>query len=137
MVLEFGNVLMMYIMPEFKISNGIGVFNAWNKSKGNEEVHNLAKYLLRWVANTKLIFLLLLIVILIFGSPQVQLYSMLAMAISTLLFFFTQFSIIRKMDKKGQITPKNYSIILFIEVFLITGAFITAFVLSIMGIVPY
>ena len=136
-VLEFGNVIMMYFMPEFKLSNGIGVFNAWNKSKGNEEVHNLAKYLVRWVANTKLIFIGLLIVILILGSPQVQLYSMLVMAVTTLVFFFTQFSIIRKMDKKGQITPKSYSIILFFEVFLITGAFITAFVLSILEIMPY
>ena len=84
-VLEFGNVIMMYVMPEFKLSNGIGVFNAWNKSKGNEEVHNLAKYLVRWVANTKLIFIGLLIVILILGSPEVQLYSMLVMAVTTLL----------------------------------------------------
>ncbi len=137
MVLEFGNVLMLYLMPEFKFSNGIGVFNAWNESKENEEMHNFAKYLVRWVANTKLIFILLLVIILILGGPQVLLYSMLVMAISTVAFFFTLFPIMRKMDKKGQISPKNYSIILFFEVFLITGAFITAFMLSILGIVPY
>ncbi|MHA1111462.1 MAG: hypothetical protein ACTSRE_10205 [Promethearchaeota archaeon] len=130
-VLEFGNVLMMYIKPEFKISNGIGVFNAWNKSKEDEEMHHLAKYLLRWVANTKLIFIGLLIVILIWGDSLVQLYSMLVMTVTTLAFFFTQFPIIRKADKKGRISPKNYSIILFCEVFLITGAFTAAFVLGV------
>lgn len=136
-VLESLNVLMMYFNPEFKFSNGIGVFNSWDASKGNEEVHGLAKYLVRWVASTKLIFIGLLIVILAIGSPDVQLYSMLVMAVSTAVFFFALFPLIRKLDKKGHITPKNYSIILFFEVFIITGAFITAFVLSIMGIVPY
>lgn len=137
MVLEFGNILMMYLMPEFKLSNGIGVFNAWGKSKENEEMHTLAKYLLRWVANTKLIFIGLLIVILIWGTPQVKLYSMIVMAVTTLIFFFTQFPIMRKADKNGNIAPKGYSLILFCEVFLITGMFLATFVLSLMGIVPY
>jgi hypothetical protein len=137
MVLESLNILMMYLKPEFKYSNGIGVFNGWDMSKGNEEVHGLAKYLVRWVANTKLIFIGLLIVILAIGTHEVQLYSMLVMAVTTAAFFFALFPLIRKLDKKGHITPKNYSLILFLEVFLITGAFTTAFVLSILGIVPY
>ncbi len=136
-VLESLNILMMYIKPEFKYSNGVGVFNAWNKSKGNEEVHNLAKYLVRWVANTKIIFIGLLIVILVIPYPDIQLYSMLVMAITTFMFFITLFPIIRRMDKKDQITPKNYSLILFFEVFIITGMFTAAFILSLMGIVPY
>jgi hypothetical protein len=130
-VLESLNVIMMYIKPEFIYSNGIGVFTGWESSKGNEEVHGLVKYLVRWVANTKLIFIGLLIVILAIRSPQVQLYSMLVMAVTTLAFFFALFPLIRKLDKKGYISPKNYSIILFIEVLLITGAFTAAFVLSI------
>ena len=137
MVLEFGNVLMMYLMPEFKFSNGIGVFNAWNKSKGNEEVHRLAKYLVRWVANTKVIFIGLLIVILILGSPDLQLYSMLIMAVTSMLFFFTMFPIMRKADKESEISPKGYSIILFVEVFVISSAFLTVFVLCVAGIIPY
>lgn len=135
-VLEFGNVIMMYVMPEFKFSNGIGVFNAWNKSKNDEEVHALAKYLVRWVANSKLIFIGLLILILIFTTPGSPLlvWTMFIMAITTIAFFVTLFPIIRKADKKGQISPKNYSIILFAEVFMISGAFIAAFVLALMGI---
>ena len=137
MVLELLNILMMYLKPEFKYSNGIGVFNGWDASKGNEEVHGLAIYLVRWVANTKLIFIGLLIVILVLGSREVQLYSMLVMAVTTAVFFIALFPLIRKLDKKGHITPKYYSVILFFEVFIITGAFTTAFVLSLLGIVPY
>ena len=137
MVLEFGNVLMMYLKPEFKVSNGVGVFDAWNKSKGNEEVHNMVKYLVRWVANTKLIFIALLLVVLIIPVPEIQLYSTLVIATTSMLFFITLFPIMRKMDKKGQISPKNYSIILFIEVFIISGALLTGFILSVIGIVPY
>jgi hypothetical protein len=123
---------MMYVNPEFKYSNGIGVFTGWESSKGNEEVHGLVKYLVRWVANTKLIFIGLLIVILILGDSVIQLYSMLVMAVTTLAFFFALFPLIRKLDKKGFIIPKNYSIILFLEVFLITGAFTAAFLLGIL-----
>jgi len=122
-------------MPEFKFSNGIGVFNAWNKSKNDGEIHALAKYLVRWVANSKLIFIGLLILILIFaGTSTLLLWTMLVMALTTIAFFVTLFPIIRKADKKGQISPKNYSIVLFIEVFVISGAFIAAFVLGLMGI---
>ena len=122
-------------MPEFKFSNGIGVFNAWNKSKDDEEIHSLAKYLVRWVANSKLIFIGLLILILIFApGTDLLLWTMLVMALTTIAFFVTLFPIIRKADKKGQVSPKNYSIILFIEVFVISGAFIAAFVLGLMGI---
>ena len=128
MVLEFFNVIAMYFMPEFKPANAVGVFKAWKMSKGNEDVHDLMKYLIRWVANSKLIFIALLAVILILGSPAVQVYSMLAMAASTFVFFISLFPLILKMDKKGQLTPKLYSIILFFEVLLITGAFVTAFV---------
>ena len=131
-VLELGNVIMMYVMPEFKFSNGIGVFNAWNNSKSDDETHALAKYLVRWVANSKVIFIGLLILILILGSELLQLYSMLVMAVTTILFFITMFPIIWKADRKGQINPKNYAIIVFVEVLVITGAFTTAFVLGIM-----
>ena len=132
MVLEFFNVIAMYFMPEFKFANAVGVFKAWKMSKGNEDVHNLMKYLIRWVANSKLIFIALLGVILILGSPEMQMWSMLAMAASTFVFFISMFPLMIKMDKKGQVTPKNYSIILFFEVFLITAAFTSAFVFAIL-----
>ena len=37
--LELMNVAMLYFTPGARRGNGIGVFNAWEKSKENDEVH--------------------------------------------------------------------------------------------------
>ena len=60
LLLETSNVIMLYFVPETKKGNGIGVFNAYEKSKNDPEVHALVKYLIIWVAGTKLIFIALL-----------------------------------------------------------------------------
>ena len=64
-IIELTNVLALYFNPETKKGNGIGVFNAWEKSKLDPEMHNFVKYLVNWVAGSKLIFISLLIVILL------------------------------------------------------------------------
>lgn len=108
-VLETGNILMMYFMPDSKIGNGIGVFNAWEKSKSDPEMHNFTKYLVNWVAGTKVIFILLLIVFLIWGDDSLLPYVGGAMTLSITTFFFRLFPIIKDMDQNGQIDPKGYS----------------------------
>ncbi len=70
-----------------KKGNGIGVFNAWEKSKADEEVHQLVKYLVNWVAGSKLIFIGLLIVIIFSGSTETRLYAVIVMILSILSFF--------------------------------------------------
>ena len=65
LILEAINVITLYFFPESKLANGIGVFKAWEKSKADPVIHNFIKYLVNWVAGTKLIFILLLIAILI------------------------------------------------------------------------
>lgn len=47
---------MLYFTPGTHRGNGLGVFNAYEKSKSDSEVHSLVKYLINWVAGTKLIF---------------------------------------------------------------------------------
>jgi len=42
--------------PGSKYANSIGVFNAWEKSKQAPELNDLVKYLVNWVAGTKIIF---------------------------------------------------------------------------------
>lgn len=108
-VLESLNILMLYFYPGFKQGNGIGVFNAYEKSKENPEVHAFVSYLINWVAGTKLIFIALLIVILITGDETSKLYSVIALIISILSFFWRLYPSIRKMDKNRQITPVGYS----------------------------
>ena len=111
-LLEISNVIVLYFKPGSKIANAVGVFSAWETSKQYPEIHDFIKYLVNWVAGTKLIFLLLLGVIVIFGDLELQQLSLIALAIATLTFFWRLFPLIRKMDRNGQIEPRNYSIIL-------------------------
>ena len=124
-VIEFGNIIMLYFNPNSRIGNGIGIFNSWKKSKKDTEFHEFAGYLVNWVAGTKLIFIMMAIVVIIFGNELTQLFTIIALIISILSFFWRLYPAILRMDKKDQITPKGYSktllimIIGFIVVFLI------------------
>ena len=112
LTLESTNVIALYFFPETKYANSIGVFKAWEKSKGDPEIHNFVKYLVNWVAGTKLIFILLLIVILFTADDQSMVFTGAAMVVSIASFFWRLFPLIRKMDLDGQIDPKNYSAVL-------------------------
>jgi hypothetical protein len=117
---------MLYFTPETKRGNGIGVFNAYEKTKSDPEVHALVRYLVNWVAGTKLIFIALLIVILITGDDTTKLFSVIALILSILSYFWRLNHIIRRMDNDGQISPKGYSKTLAI----IITSFITIFALA-------
>ena len=67
--LELLNVLTLYLAPGSRRGNALGVFRAYERSKQDAEVHALVSYLIDWVAGTKLIFIVLLIGIIITGSP--------------------------------------------------------------------
>ena len=120
-VLEATNVIALYFFPGSQYANSVGVFKAWEGSKQEPEIHDFVKYLVNWVAGTKLIFLALLIVILFTADDQGLLFTGAALAISISSFFWRLFPLIRKMDRNNQIEPKNYSAIL--------GLMISAFVL--------
>jgi hypothetical protein len=130
LILEATNVLTLYFFPGSKYANGIGVFTAWEKSKSDPEIHNFVKYLVNWVAGTKLIFILLLIAILIVADSQTLVFAGIALVISIASFFWRLFPLIRKMDREGQINPKNYSTVLgwMIAIFILT--FLTAIFVS-------
>ena len=63
-VLETLNVTTLYFQPGTRFGNGVGVLNAWGKSKTDPDLHQFVRYLVFWVAGTKLIFITLLLVIL-------------------------------------------------------------------------
>ncbi len=125
--LESTNIIALYFFPDSKIANSICIFKAWDKSKSDPEIHNFVKYLVNWVAGTKLIFILLLIVILYTANEQTLYLTSIALMISISSFFWRLFPLIRKMDRESQIDPKNYSVILgwmifaMILVFLVGG----------------
>ena len=123
LTLEATNVIALYFFPDTKYANSIGVFKAWEKSKKDPEIFDFVKYLVNWVAGTKLIFILLLIVIVFTENDQSMIFTGTALVISIASFFWRLFPLIRKMDSEGQIEPKNYSIALGWMI----GAFIIAF----------
>ena len=96
-VLESMNVLALYFFPGSRYANSVGVFKAWERSKADPEVHDLVRYLVDWVAGTKLIFLALLLVILLTADTQGPLYTGLALAISISSFFWRLFPLARKI----------------------------------------
>lgn len=108
-LLELMNVSMLYFNPGSKLGNGIGVFNAWEASKEDESVHALVKYLVYWVAGTKLIFISLLLVILFTGSQLTKMLSVGVLILSILSFYWRLYPIMLSLDSKDQITPKGYS----------------------------
>ena len=126
LALEATNVLALYFFPDSKLANSVGIFKAWEKSKGDPEIHDFVKYLVNWVAGTKLIFLLLLIVILATAQAQTLLFTGGAMVIAISSFFWRLFPLVRKMDRDGQIEPKNYSAMLGWMILVFVGVFLVA-----------
>lgn len=127
-VFEFTNVLALYFQPEFRFANTVGVFEAWKRSKEDSHMHDFVRYLVNWVAGAKIIFIFLLTAILIWGSELMQIIALGALIPSTLTFYWKLYPLIRKMDKNGQIKPKNYSIVLAIMILSFILAFSAAFV---------
>jgi hypothetical protein len=117
-------------MPDTKQGNGVGVFNAYEKTKKDPDVYALVKYLIHWIAGTKLIFIALLIVILCTGDNTTKLWSSIALILSISAFFWKLYPAIRKIDKNNQITPKGYSKRLAIIISFFIGIFIIALVVS-------
>jgi hypothetical protein len=122
--LELSNVVMLYFAPGSKKANAICVFDSWEKSKQYPEIHEFIKYLVNWIAGSKLIFIFLLVGILIIREREIQQVSLVALAIATLSFYWRLFPLIRKMDKRGEISPKNFSLILGIMIFIFIIAFL-------------
>ncbi len=132
-VMELSNVFILYFKPDFKYGNSVKVFNDWEEGKESESGHLFAKYLVRWVANVKLIFILLLLGVVIFGNIETQIFATIAMIASISIYYITLHPLIRKLDKAGKITPKGYSktlgftILFFILLF--SGALVAHFII--------
>jgi hypothetical protein len=133
LILEATNVAALYFFPGSKYANGVGVFRAWEKSKADPEIHDFVKYLVNWVAGTKLIFIFLLIVILLVADDRTLFFAGIGLAISIATFFWRLFPLVRKMDLAGQIDPERYSVVLgwMIAVFILV--FTAAVIVSFLG----
>ncbi len=112
LLLETTNIIALYFFPDSKLANSVGVFKAWEKSKSDPEMHNFVRYLVNWIAGTKLIFIMLLVVILLTADEQTLLMTGVVLMISIAVFFWRLFPLARKMDRDEQLDPKNYSSVL-------------------------
>lgn len=108
-VLESLNIAVLYCRPGARVGNGVGVFDAFEASKATPAVHELVRYLVNWVAGTKLIFVALLVVIVAKGDEATRSYAVVALIASILSFFWRLFPAIVRMDRAGQVTPRGYS----------------------------
>lgn len=106
-VMELSNVLVMYFKPDFKYANSMAVFKQWAESQQDEKQRLFVKYLVNRVADCKLIFIALLLVVVFFANEQVKIFAVVAMIVSIAMYFVSLHSIIRKLDKQGQITPQG------------------------------
>ena len=120
-LLETSNVIALYFFPESRYANSVGSFRAFERSKQDPVVHDFVRYLVNWVAGTKLMFLLLLLVIVLTADTDTLLLTGIAMALAVASFFWRLFPLVRRMDAEGQIDPPGYSKML--------GAMIAAMVL--------
>jgi len=108
-VLELMNVIILYLRPDFPHGNSMSAFKGWQRSLENENTRLFASYMVRWVANCKLIFVVLLLVIVFFGSDTIKVFGIAASILSIGVYFITLHPIIKKLDNIGEINPKGYS----------------------------
>ena len=132
-LLESLNVLTLYFNPGTKLGNGVGVFNAWEESKSDPQMHQFIQYLVFWVAGSKLIFIALLLVILFTTGESTKLLTMVALIASIASFFWQLYPIIRSLDKADQITPPGYSRTLGLMIASFMGVFAIALAWSLIA----
>ncbi len=125
-LMETGNVLILYFAPESKLGNGVAIFNQCGKAKESETEHLFVQYMTNWVAGAKLIFIVLLLVILFTGSELTKLLGVFAMILSIATYYWRLNPIIKKLDDKNALCPKGYSKTLF---WMITGI-LTMFIIA-------
>ncbi|GAB4533805.1 MAG: hypothetical protein Fur0018_23380 [Anaerolineales bacterium] len=107
-LLETGNVLSLYFWPENPYANGVGVFRAWQKSQSDPEMQRFARYMVNWVAGSKLIFLFLLVLILLRADAATLRLTAAAMALAIASFFWRLYPLIRQMGQAGELDPPRY-----------------------------
>ena len=125
-IMELGNVLILYFMPDSKLGNGVAVFDSWRDVKKDNALDLFAHYMAYRVAGVKLIFIFLLLVVLFTGTELTKMWAVIAMILSIATYFWKLHPIIKKLDKMNKITPKGYSKILG----LMISRFLLMFVLA-------
>lgn len=128
--MELSNVLIMYFKPDFQYGNSMKTFYAFEESKSDENSYLFAKYMTNWVANCKLIFICILIVIAFIGDLLLLRFAVVVTISSISIFFISLYPIIKKLDDNDRVCPKGYSKTLSKIIFAFIAMFSVAFILS-------
>lgn len=107
--LELANVFVMYFKPGFRHANSMAVFAAWGRAQPDENQRLFVTYLVRWVANCKVIFIALFLIIALFATEAVKFWAVVVATVSIALYYVTLHPLIRKLDAQGEIQPAGYS----------------------------
>ncbi len=125
-IMELSNVIILYFFPSFKYGNGVAIFNNLTPLVKDKNLELFGRYMINWVAGTKLIFIVLLIVILTAGNETLKIYSLIVMILSIGTYFVGLHPILKKLDENGMLNPKGYSKTLFLMILSIITIFIFA-----------
>ena len=98
-------------------------FHSQEPKENRESDQLFVQYLVNWVANCKLIFLALLVVVVLFGNEIITVCAVIATIVSIGIYFVSLHPIIKKLDEMGEIQPKGYSKTLALTI----GAFMVMF----------
>ena len=131
LLMEMANILTLYFVPGSDKGNGVGVFVAWKQSQSEPNLGPFVRYLVYWVAGTKLIFIALWLVILLTAPPRTQFWASVVMVPAIASFYWRLFPIIRDLDRRGQIRPAGYSKVLGWMIAGILCAFVVAITASV------
>ncbi len=117
-------MLALYFAPASDKFNSAGVFKAWEKSKQDRDVHDLVRYLTFWVAGTKLIFVLVVLAVLIYGDDRMRVIAVGALVVAILSFFWRLAPLARRIDARDMMQTTGYSTVLIamISVFVVALA---------------
>ena len=131
LLLEISNVFILFFMPDSRFVHGMGMFPAWEKSKAHPDIHNLMKYLVIWVAGSKLVLIGLLILVLVWGDARLLTFAGFALALSMLPFYVGLFPAMRTIDNADGVEPKGFSARL---AFSITSLILALLIASIVAV---
>ena len=130
--LELANVMLMYFKPDFRYGNSMSVFTAWERAQTDKQQKLFVDYLVRWVANCKVIFIALLLMIALFASQSLKFWAVIATIVAMGLYFVTLHPIIKQLDAQGDIRPKGYSRTLAINILAFQAMFAAAALLHLL-----
>ncbi|PAT01352.1 hypothetical protein CI105_07170 [Candidatus Izimaplasma bacterium ZiA1] len=129
--IEFLNICILYFQPLSKKGNGVGIFEDYVNLSENDDYKDFVGYLINWVAGAKLIFIFIGIVVVVFGNYNTQLFTVLALILSILSFYWKLYPTIKILDKKGKINPRGYYKTLNYMILTFILGFLTVFLVNI------